>query len=87
MLAPTCLPLTCPEAGGSVELLSMGVSLVCRLSLKTGFCVASSGGKAWGVRGGGKPSLGECGDKCGSVLVLIECPVEYEQQTADLQNV
>ena len=52
MLAPTCLPLTCPEAGGSVELLSMGVSLVCRLSLKTGFCVASSGGKAWGVGGG-----------------------------------
>ena len=86
MLAPTCLPLTCPEAGGQHGAAFHGVSLVCRLSLKTGFCVASSGGKAWGVRGG-KPSLGECGDECGSALVLIECPVEYEQQTADLQNV
>lgn len=64
----------------------MGVSLVCRLSVKPGCCVASSRGQAWGVRWG-TPSLGECGDEGGSVLVLTECPMQYEQQTADLQNV
>lgn len=64
----------------------MGVSLVCRLSLKPGLCVASPRGKASGMSGV-NPSLGEYGDERGSVLVLTECPMQYKQQTADLQNV
>ena len=57
MLATTCLPRPVLRQVGSVELLSMGVSLICRLSLKPGFCVASPRGKVWGVSGG-KPLSG-----------------------------